>query len=504
MAEAQSRRYTFFKLLLVVGALLGILLLVQSARTYQFISKQLIVTELHRETGRQLSYFMQLAHEKDVERTRDFSAVTSALLNERGDEIAWIRLLNARAEVIHTAGYPEAPPCTEEDTRELLSGERVMKTLQTSVGPVLVSLRPLRLRFTRARPGSAISTPAPPPDAARFPPPPSEPGMDGELRDQRRAWGGPILVEMALYWSSVAPEFGGLRRVMFIQVSAAIALLAAMAIIALRFGNYLHGKQLEQQLDVARNVQQDLLPQEFPSRENLDVSAICDPAWQVGGDFYDAFQLSGDRVALVLGDVSGKGLPAALLMGLIHGAVRSGITDGTQLEDATRRLNELLCDGTAVERFVTMFWCSYAPSQNRLRYVNAGHLAPFVVRRDADGGSELLRLEEGGPVLGVVRPAPYRAGEVDLRMGDLLVLFSDGVIEAANEQEEEYGEERLASILREIDGQSATDVRDTILADVRQFAGGQTQRDDLTLLVVRACGVTKPQEELETAELLTA
>ncbi len=480
MAEVRIPRYFLFKVLLVVGGLVGSLLLVQSVRSYRFVSQRLIEEELFRDTARQLGLLLQTAQEFDVHTVDDLKPVIETVLDERRDEIAWIRILDLRGEVLLSAGDPSAPPCTPQDVAALLSGERIAKVIETPAkGTVLVSLRPLRIRFFRRPPAPGETVP---------------PATSGTAAPVPRR---PLFVETALYWDAVGPEFGGLRQAMIIQISAAIALLASMAVIGLRFRNYVRGKQLEQQLLLARNVQQDLLPTTFPSPDSLDISAICHPAWQIGGDLYDVFQLSDDRVAIILGDVSGKGLPAALLMGLLHGAVRTG-ADGHDLEAASRRLNELIFTSTAVERFVTMFWCHYSPGQQRLWYVNAGHLAPFVLRA---GGTELERLEEGGPVLGVIPQAQYRQGEVELRPGDVLVIYSDGVVEAENAHGEEFGEERLAAIIRENSHQNATDLRDTILAHVRHFVREEPQQDDLTLLVVRPGARVESLDEVETAAL---
>ena len=135
--------------------------------------------------------------------------------------------------------------------------------------------------------------------------------------------------------------------------------------------------------------------------------------------------------------------------------------------------------------FASLFWCYYDPEARKLLYVNAGHLPPFVASSNGSGTPKLQRLEEGGPVLGVIPMAQYQQGEVDFQPGDLMVLYSDGVAEAANSQGEEFGEERLASIIRENWRRSSADIRDTILGRVNEFVGRQQLQDDLTLLVVR-------------------
>jgi sigma-B regulation protein RsbU (phosphoserine phosphatase) len=175
-------------------------------------------------------------------------------------------------------------------------------------------------------------------------------------------------------------------------------------------------------------------------------------------------------------------------MGLLHGAVRSSYWagNGAQHEEASRRLNELLCTRTSVERFASLFWCYYDPEAQVLRYVNAGHLPPLVVRCNGAGPAQLRRLEEGGPVLGVISEARYRQGEMAFLPGDLLVMYSDGVVEAADANEEEFGEKRLTSVIQHNSSRSSQEIRDEILRQVREFLGGEVPHDDLTLLVARA------------------
>jgi len=190
-------------------------------------------------------------------------------------------------------------------------------------------------------------------------------------------------------------------------------------------------------------------------------------------------------------------------MGLVHGAGRSSSWAGSRIEheEASQKLNDLLCMRTAVERFASLFWCYYDPAENQLRYVNAGHLPPFVVT-GANGSAEprLERLEDGGPVLGVIPGAMYRQGSVEFRAGDMLVLYSDGVVEASNAANEEFGEERLARLVLANRKRPAIEIRDEILRQVRAFVGGEQFQDDLTLLVVRAGSEVAGPSSLETGD----
>jgi sigma-B regulation protein RsbU (phosphoserine phosphatase) len=295
-------------------------------------------------------------------------------------------------------------------------------------------------------------------------------------------------IEIALFASSATPSFGYLRRNLAISVSAALALVASMGVMGLRFNNFIRGKQLEKQLELARAVQQDLLPKGCARYGEVDFAACCEPAWQVGGDFYDVFPAGENRISLLVGDVSGKGIPAALLMGLMHGAIRSTkVADcGEEHAGACARLNQLLCSRTSVEHFATLFWSYYDRLSEELCYVNAGHFPPFAAGRNGDGVLEIRRLEEGGPVMGVIPLAGYQHGVASFRPGDVLVVYSDGVLEAARADGQEYGEERLLAAIRQNCGRGASELCDEIVGQVRAWVGSGELQDDLTLLVVKA------------------
>jgi sigma-B regulation protein RsbU (phosphoserine phosphatase) len=292
---------------------------------------------------------------------------------------------------------------------------------------------------------------------------------------------------MALYLDSASATFGRLRRNLAVSSSAALGLLASMILLWLRFPHYVRGKQLERQTELAREVQTDLLPSGDTAFENLDFAAACVPAWQVGGDFYDVFSASDGRIAIVLGDVSGKGLPASVVAGVLLGAVRASawIAGTSEHEASSRRLSELLRTRTSLDRFASLFWCYFEPASQLLRYVNAGHLPPILVRRNAVGEVEIERLTEGGPVLGLLQKADYRQGRATLCPGDLLVLYSDGVVEAENASGEQFDEDRILSAVRENLNGSPAEIRDEILRRVHAFLDKEQAQDDLTLIVAR-------------------
>jgi sigma-B regulation protein RsbU (phosphoserine phosphatase) len=286
--------------------------------------------------------------------------------------------------------------------------------------------------------------------------------------------------------ASVSASFSPLRRNLIIGVSAAFALLGMVIAIGLRFPHYLRGKQLEGQMELARAVQGNLLPTSAARFRSAEIAADCTPASQIGGDFYDVFDLPGRELGVMLGDVSGKGVSAAPLMGFIHGAAHaSSWTDSPRdHEQASGRLNDLLYKKTAMDRFVTLFWGYLEPRTALFRYVNAGHCPP-VLFRSRTGGNELVRLDEGGPVLGALAGVGYRQGSVTVADGDLMVVYSDGIVEAANTIGEEFGEAGILSSVRNRWDGSASEIRDGILGDLAGFRDGASPHDDQTLVVVR-------------------
>jgi hypothetical protein len=170
-------------------------------------------------------------------------------------------------------------------------------------------------------------------------------------------------------------------------------------------------------LELAKRVQNDLQPKPLPVSPSVDFAASALAADHVGGDFHDVFETATGRIAIVLGDVSGKGVPAALLVSVLHGAIRS--SSGSQHETACERINRMLCERTASERYATLFWGVFDANSSTLRYVYAGHPAPMLLPSD---GKSTERLNEGGPVLGVLASTSYTAGVAQVEAGDMLIV----------------------------------------------------------------------------------
>jgi len=235
----------------------------------------------------------------------------------------------------------------------------------------------------------------------------------------------------------------------------------------------------EHEIAEARAIQEGFLPKEIPQLAGYEIAAAWQSARVVGGDYFDVLPFDGEMCGLCIADVAGKGLPAALLMSNLQAAVRGLASASLAPEDLCSRLNALLCRNIASDRFVTLFYAQLDGPSRQLRYLSAGHNPPFVVRRD--GSHE--RLREGGLVLGVFANQTFKSGTTKLQSGDRLVLYTDGVTEACNSDDEEFGEDRLLQVLQENTAAPAVEIQKKILQSVAQFSHGAWQ-DDATLLVV--------------------
>jgi len=229
----------------------------------------------------------------------------------------------------------------------------------------------------------------------------------------------------------------------------------------------------------ALEIQRALVPRSMPRVEGVDVDAMWQPAKTVGGDYYDVFRL-GPQLALCIGDVAGKGMPAALLMANLQAAVKATAREEMPPGDVCSRVSDVVCGTLSGGRFVTFFYAVLDPRTLLLRYCNAGHNPPLLVK----GDGRVVRLSAGGPVFArLMKSSPYLSSEEQLERGDVLVLFTDGVTEARNEQEEELGDERLIELVRRAPRPAATIVRDIANA-VTTFAAGIAY-DDVTVVCVR-------------------
>jgi sigma-B regulation protein RsbU (phosphoserine phosphatase) len=273
-----------------------------------------------------------------------------------------------------------------------------------------------------------------------------------------------------------AAAFSKLER----QILDALAVEAASILDNARLVEYERQRQrLEQELSIARDIQQALLPRGFRDFPHLTVSGINLPCLSVGGDYFDVFPMSDDRTAFLIADVSGKGLGAALLTTMLQGAL-SGMTIGADPARVFNHINRFLCEHSEVGRYATMFF-GVLSRNGDLEYINAGHPSPLLLRK----GKLAEPFTEGSTPVGLLPGADYKAACVRLETGDTLVLFSDGVTEAADPDEQMFGVSRLREALADLHDSPLDHLQKAIFDSVENFTRGASQADDITLLLVR-------------------
>ena len=241
---------------------------------------------------------------------------------------------------------------------------------------------------------------------------------------------------------------------------------------------------MQRELEMAHEIQRNLLPKTVPDLPGYDLAAKTVPARNVGGDYYDFLPSGDDHLALVLGDVSGKSMPAALLMANVQATIRGQTLLNPAAGDCMTRSNRLLYDSTDSDKFATFFYAVLDPARHELRYSNAGHNPPMLLSK----GGEPRLLETGGPVLGVVPSFSFPEATVTIDPGDLLLIYSDGFTEAMNRRFEEFGEDRLLEATRAAWDLPAAGMVDSIFDAVNKHAGDAPQTDDMTLMVLRYSG----------------
>jgi len=236
------------------------------------------------------------------------------------------------------------------------------------------------------------------------------------------------------------------------------------------------------EVEEAGRTQARLMPQSLPPMRTLDYAGICRPARGVGGDYYDFLPLGEGRLAIALGDVSGKGLFAGLLVAALQARVQGMATvHGDAPALLVGEANRTMHSSVESNRYATLFYSCYDEATRRLSYVNAGHTPPLLLR-----GGEVQRLEPNGTVVGLLAEAEYAERAVTLHRGDILLVFSDGVTEALNGIQEEFGEPRLLAAARAAAELPAERLRDAILAELDRFVGGAPPHDDVSLVVAKA------------------
>jgi sigma-B regulation protein RsbU (phosphoserine phosphatase) len=249
-----------------------------------------------------------------------------------------------------------------------------------------------------------------------------------------------------------------------------------------------HRERVSREIEIAREVQERLFPQVYPQFPSVDLAGYCRPAQAVGGDYYDFFLLpgsgdyQGERLALALGDISGKGISAALLMASLRASLRSAAQlQPGDLNTLMRHVNRLVYESSTANRYATFFYAEYDPDTRILTYVNAGHNPPILIR-----GDERIQLEATGTVIGLLPDVCYSRANIVLRSGDILIAFTDGISEAMNSSDEEWGEDRMVAAAKacvDQPGCTSGQLLNSILDSADRFTAGAPQHDDMTLLV---------------------
>jgi hypothetical protein len=459
-----ARTYRWVTVWLVAGAVLALLLLVNSIRDYLFVSRLLTVQQVRQG----LSQYVVALDQKLRRSPTSGASLLEQLADATDralDELLWIEIRRPDGTVLARQGG--AGPrlfSSEQESAHFRNRAALYRIVAVTDGEAVVEVFPLY--------ASSLAVPPPPTTSA-----------SGASTARRSLVAVEVAAPLVVRDASV---IWPIRRNLIINCSGALALLAAVVAAGLGFRTYVRGKRLELQLEIARQVQSELLPSQTDDLGPVHLATVYRPAEQVSGDFYDAFRTGSGHTAIVMGDVSGKGVPAALVMGVIHGAVRSSAWPESTAdhERESARLNLLLCENASGARYASMFWCYYEPLTRLLFYVNAGH-CPALLVSGRDQGSEIARLDAGGPVLGILPAARYEQARCEVRDGDVLVLYSDGLIEATNPAGEEYGETRLHECVAAAGAGNPDDVRDAILASASAFLGTASPRDDVTLVVAK-------------------
>lgn len=238
---------------------------------------------------------------------------------------------------------------------------------------------------------------------------------------------------------------------------------------------------MERELAIAREVQRELLPRACPVMPGLLLSGACRPAIGVGGDYYDYLQFSDDRLGLVIADVAGKGIPAALLMAGLQASVRSLAGPAVEPGEVNRRLNGMLYRSTSTARYATLFFAIYDARRRLLQYSNAGHFPPLHIK-----AKSVERLTADGIPLGLMEEALYGQGQREMETGDLLAMYTDGIVEAPSPEGVEFGEDRLVEVLRRHENTNLDSLVLVVMDELSRWTHGAAAHDDATLVLVRA------------------
>jgi len=241
-------------------------------------------------------------------------------------------------------------------------------------------------------------------------------------------------------------------------------------------------ERTEYEMETARGIQQIFLPESTPQIEGFELAALNLPARQVGGDFYDFIPVSEGKWGIIIADVSGKGVPAALFMALSRTLVRANVADNPTASQAMQKANHLISQEAKMGMFVTLFYAVLDPEKRRLQYVNAGHNPPFVVKKSS---GDVILLRASGIAMGVIDDVSLEEKEIELDSNDIVVFYTDGITEAINRAGEQFGEKRLIETINRNANLPVKDLIDRVKDEVFTFAQDQPQFDDFTLVILK-------------------
>ncbi len=264
-----------------------------------------------------------------------------------------------------------------------------------------------------------------------------------------------------------------------------ISSVGSLAIISLEnihlFEEALTKQRMEEELEIARGIQLNLFPKSVPQYKNFDIAAESLTSQQVGGDYYDLISLDNKSFCVAIADVSGKGVPAALLMANLQAFLKTTTKHGMKLSEATALINDLISENTSDGKFITFFWGVFDDENLTLEYVNAGHNPPLLIRN-----GEIIKLTKGGIILGVMKTTvPYESEIIQLQRGDALIMFTDGITEAKNIDDDEYSDERFERLVPKLISEKSPEILKSIQNVVKTFADGTPQSDDMTIVVLK-------------------
>jgi phosphoserine phosphatase RsbU/P len=248
-----------------------------------------------------------------------------------------------------------------------------------------------------------------------------------------------------------------------------------------------HRERLNRELEIAREVQEKLFPQQRPAVAGLDYYVECRPAREVGGDYYDFLELPGGKLGIAIGDISGKGIGAALMMANLQACLRGQAPTARDLPELMSRVNRMVYEASSSNRYATFFYAEYDPQARQVAYVNAGHNPPVVLRKSGAACDE-FRWEVGGAVIGLLPQAFYEMGRFTLQPGDAVVLYTDGMSESMNTEDDEWGEENLFACAKGCCDLTAREMLNRLMGAAQEFAAGAEQHDDMTVMVLRVIG----------------